>query len=132
MLEIHVLGFLRLRIDGQDVRFSGRILRRLLLRLLLADGRAVSGDELAEAGWGHVVSKEAVRVQLHRVRSALEPSGVQVTATPNGWSLHLGGVAQDRHRFDALVTGNAAGTNRLFSNSDLAACCRYSPRNVWP
>ncbi len=50
-LDVRVLGPLEVRVGGDAVRAGSRKQRLVLLRLVVARGRAVSSDELAEAIW---------------------------------------------------------------------------------
>ncbi|WP_165975491.1 BTAD domain-containing putative transcriptional regulator [Actinomadura rubrisoli] len=85
MLVVRVLGPTRVTSDGMAVDLGGPQSRRLLARLVLADGRPVTDDGLVEAVWGDEAPARAVsslqvyvsrlRRQLGAHRGLLERSG---------------------------------------------------------
>jgi DNA-binding SARP family transcriptional activator len=82
LLEIRVVGPLRVRIDGawlreDDPRWSRRAAIELLRALALAGGR-LSREEAIAALWPQATFERAqgsLRVTLHALRRALEPDG---------------------------------------------------------
>lgn len=82
-----VLGPVRIVAGVDELHLGGRLTRRLLLRLLLADGLPVSGAELIDAIWNEPASGEALRVQVNRLRRLLQTSELRVLTGPRGWSL---------------------------------------------
>jgi DNA-binding SARP family transcriptional activator len=85
----------------------GRLLRRILARILFGGGTSISPEALFEAGWDisdainrSGPSSGALRVQLTRLRQTLAPCGPVIRTDPSGWSISPDVMAQDRFFFD--------------------------------
>jgi DNA-binding SARP family transcriptional activator len=100
---IRVLGEVALQVGPEVAAIPGRLLRRVLLRLLLADGRSVSASALSEDVWGDIVPSETIRVQLSRLRRVLTPLDVTIVATGGGWTLSCDAEQVDSHVFAKYV-----------------------------
>jgi DNA-binding SARP family transcriptional activator len=108
-----LLGPLRVRVDDREIRVPGTRQRILLAALLLAPGRAVSGDRLAELVWdGQPPSGAAVTLRSHvkRLRQALGPPGrAVIISSGSGYEIHATGDEIDIAQFEAnLRLGEAA------------------------
>ena len=88
--RIRTLGQVRVTVDGSDLALTGRLPRRILLRLLLGEGGPVTADSLMEAAWGSPTSMDTLRVQISRLRRALAPAGIQIKSVRRGWQLDCG------------------------------------------
>ena len=107
MLEIHLLGSIELRRDGELVRLGGCRQRRLLAFLALQPGRVRTMDSICGALWpdGDLPADphQTVRTYASRLRSSLgEPEAI--TMRDGGYELSVDGVLIDAKRFEALVS----------------------------
>jgi DNA-binding SARP family transcriptional activator len=98
---VRVLGEVALQIGPEVVAVPGRLLRRILLRLLVADGRPVSASALSEDVWGEMVPTETIRVQLSRLRRVVTPLNIAVVGSGGGWVLSC-----DPDQIDSKVFAN--------------------------
>lgn len=127
MLEIGVLGPLRLMRDGLPVSLNGPKPRALLAALAVDAGSVVSRDRLIDALWGESPPASAqgtLHTHLTHLRTALEPDrdksapATLVATVPGGYELRLDQGALDASRFEALA---AEGRRALASGDPLAA-----------
>ncbi len=107
---VRVFGPLEVVNGDISVPIVGRLLRRILARILVGGGASIGPEALFEAGWdspdaasGAGPSSGALRVQLTRLRQALAPVGSVVRTDPFGWSISLDAMPQDRFLFDRLA-----------------------------
>jgi DNA-binding SARP family transcriptional activator len=98
---VRVLGEVALQQGPELVSVPGRLLRRLLLRLLLAEGRPVSASVLSEDVWGDMVPNETIRVQLSRLRRVITPLNMAIVGVGSGWVLSC-----DPEQIDSVLFAN--------------------------
>ncbi len=90
MVRIRLLGPIDAVVDGETVELGGRRQRRLLLRLVLADGRVVTEAELIDAIWDETETlpsnpSNTVQQYVSRLRGVL---GTEViVTTSSGYAL---------------------------------------------
>ncbi|CAO5160305.1 SARP family transcriptional regulator, regulator of embCAB operon [Frankia sp. AiPs1] len=108
-LSFRVLGPLEMRVHGQKIKPGGPRQNIILAILILAEGRVVSVDFLAEAIWGHrppVTSRTQVSIGVAGLRKIIRSAGWEsdliVTASP-GYQLVADGVSLDSAEFSNLV-----------------------------
>lgn len=109
-MEFAVLGPLQVAADPAAVAISGAQARTVLLRLLVAGGRTVSVDDLADSLWGDArprTSAKSVQNLVLRLRKVLEADGEgapRVLLTDGtGYRLDVPDEAVDARRFERLV-----------------------------
>ena len=88
-----MLGPLRLIVDGDEVTVPGPKRRALLALLAMADGRAVSVDDLLDALWPSDLPDSArATLQSHvsRLRGHLGPAADRLEGIGGGYRLRLG------------------------------------------
>ncbi|MFJ1764733.1 BTAD domain-containing putative transcriptional regulator [Amycolatopsis sp. NPDC088138] len=104
-LDIHLLGPLLVRIDGETVPLPGGRPAALLAVLALAGGRPVTTDELVEQIWGDRLgeTRNAVAVGVSRLRKVLGAGAV--VAEGGGYRLAVPAEDIDVSRFSGLVEG---------------------------
>ena len=82
-----------------------------MLRLLLGGGAPVSASELMEAVWGEPRTSGLLRVQVNRLRSIVEPSGVRIVTSPYGWSVDRSTYEDLRDRVEEHLAALRTLTN---------------------
>ncbi|MEV6971394.1 BTAD domain-containing putative transcriptional regulator [Hamadaea sp. NPDC051192] len=103
-MEISLLGPLEARADdGTRLDLGGVRLRRLLIRLALDPGRAVSAAGLVDAVWAEDVPANAANA-LQALVSRLRRAGLPIEAAPGGYLLRVPADAVDAVRFERLAT----------------------------
>jgi DNA-binding SARP family transcriptional activator/Flp pilus assembly protein TadD len=106
-MEFGLLGPLLIRRGGLAVPVPRGSQRDVLSALLLADGRVVSVDQLAEVLWGQHPPPSAemtVRNYVHRLRRALGEAGrARISTQPHGYMITVGDGELDVRRFEALL-----------------------------
>src|SRR5258708_26539371 len=98
-----LLGPLLVRVDGQEVELASVRRRAMLAALLLADGKALTPDELLGAGWGEAPPPSGaatLRTHLTRLRAVLSPTGAQLRWRSIGYCLDADRDAGDVPLFD--------------------------------
>ncbi|MEU4930746.1 BTAD domain-containing putative transcriptional regulator [Streptomyces yokosukanensis] len=114
MIFCRVLGPIDVEIDGVRAELGGPVPRRLLAALAAGAGAPVSLAALAEAVWDTELTAEvtsAIRVVVHRLRSALGPRGRGcLESAPRGYRLALAPEATDHGLFEQRV---ARGSGQL-------------------
>jgi DNA-binding SARP family transcriptional activator/tetratricopeptide (TPR) repeat protein len=102
-VEFGVLGPLRVRADGGELRIGGFTRRAALGFLLLNAGRVVSVSELTEALWpdGHPATARGI---LLNVVSALRKAGLDIITRKPGYLLRVEPDRVDLHRFRAALS----------------------------
>ncbi|MFI6686451.1 BTAD domain-containing putative transcriptional regulator [Streptomyces sp. NPDC050485] len=107
MIFCRVLGPIQVEIDGAAAQLGGPIPRRLLAALAAGTGSPVSLSTLAELVWDAELTAEvtnAIRVTVHRLRSALGPGERRfLESTPQGYRLSLAPEATDHGLFEQQV-----------------------------
>jgi DNA-binding SARP family transcriptional activator len=106
-VQVGILGPLEVRDDaGTLLPVSGARLRALLIRLAIADGRAVSVDRLAEDLWdgqGPADAANAVQALVSRLRGTVGRNTVEFG--PAGYRLMVGTDGVDARAFEQQVGG---------------------------
>ncbi|MFG3689747.1 BTAD domain-containing putative transcriptional regulator [Micromonospora sp. NPDC047740] len=104
-----VLGTMELRVAGRAAAPLAPAVRALLARLVLAAGRVVSADALADALWGDQLPADAtnaLQLRVSKLRRALAAAGaggdLLVTRAP-GYQLAVAPDAVDAYRFERLL-----------------------------
>jgi predicted ATPase/DNA-binding SARP family transcriptional activator/tetratricopeptide (TPR) repeat protein len=106
IVEFRILGSVEAADGGLVKDLGGLRERTLLARLLLADGRVVSADRLADDLWAgqpppHYMA--TLRVYISRLRRALGDGSAAVITQPPGYRITLGHSELDADRFAQLV-----------------------------
>jgi len=108
-LSFRVLGPLEMRINGQKTKPGGPRQHIILSILLLAEGRVVSIDKLAEGIWGEnppITSRTQISIGIAGLRKIIRQAGwdtdLITTVTP-GYQLLPDGVTIDSADFTRLV-----------------------------
>ncbi|HUG00176.1 MAG TPA: BTAD domain-containing putative transcriptional regulator [Ilumatobacter sp.] len=110
-LRISVLGPLRVDAAGENLTPTGDLQRKLLESLVLAHGRAVSSDALAEALWidqlptDHVA---ALHTQVFRLRKRLPM--LTIDRDHGGYAIDVDPLHIDVDEFERLAAGVFAHT----------------------
>lgn len=129
MVDIAVLGPVSATVAGVPVRLGGRHPRAILVRLLLAEGRAVSEDQIIEDVWNGRPprsARQALHTYVRHLRRAIEPDRApRAPATVlrrhgDGYCLAVEPGAVDAEHFAALA---AAGATAL-AGGDAALAVR--------
>lgn len=105
-ISVAVLGPLTLWVSGRSAPLGGAKQRAVLAALILAGGRVVSSESLANAAWNDDPPAEypaTLHVFIANLRKSLRDAGVDpksilVTATP-GYRLSVGEIDSDYARF---------------------------------
>lgn len=103
-----LLGPLEVRVDGRVVTPASRSQRRLLALLLLARGRPVPAERLADQVWAEHVPTDpaaALRTQVSRLRRLLGSLGGRLVTTPAGYRLDVRPAELDMARFEKALAG---------------------------
>ena len=113
VLDLAVLGPLRIAVGGAPVALTARTLRALLLRLLVEPGEAVGVDQLAEAVWGPELPANhgtTLGVHLSRLRRVLGRE--RIVHLDGRYQLVLAGGELDVATFEDLAaSGRAAASS---------------------
>jgi len=111
-VDFGLLGPLLVRDGTRQVAVSAPRQRVLLAALLLAAGRVVSVDALAETVWdGHppAGARAALHSAIQRLRSTLGPAGAGLIGTrPPGYLIQLGDSEFDVRQFEVLAARGRA------------------------
>ena len=124
-MRVGILGPLEVRDDaGTLLPVGGARLRALLIRLAIADGRAVSVERLAEDLWdgqGPTDAANAVQALVSRLRSAAGRNAVEFG--PAGYRLVMDQVGVDARVFEQQVGAGrrALADGRLAEAASLLA-----------
>ena len=124
VVDFGILGPVRAVRDGREVELGGPRRRALLALLLVAGGRVVPAERLAEELWASCPPPAAagtLRAHVSRLRTLLSPEAVLV-ARGGGYALAVEPGLLDAARFErlagagreALETGAAAGAADRF------------------
>jgi predicted ATPase/DNA-binding SARP family transcriptional activator len=121
-VEVAILGPLEVRDGDTAIDLAGARARVLLLALVVAHGRPLSADRIAELLWRDEPPNHpgnAVQAQISRLRRALQPLDAtdRLVTQPAGYALTLDDAGVDAWRFSAAVA--RAGT--LLEAGDAAA-----------
>jgi DNA-binding SARP family transcriptional activator/streptogramin lyase len=121
-MEIHLLGLVKLRLDGDDVALGAAKQRAVLAMLALHANERVSADRLAEGLWGEQPPPSAtkmVQIYVSRLRKLLEGAEAQILTRGRGYELRIPADRVDALRFERLV--EAASRNGGDTNGALEA-----------
>ena len=108
-VRLTVLGPLQIHVDGAPIPLAGKLKHRLISRLALHPGRAVSTDVLIGALWGDDAprtAKQSLHVHISHIRDRLREVGAErlVTTTPDGlYVLATERVVIDATHFEELI-----------------------------
>ncbi|MEV6279644.1 BTAD domain-containing putative transcriptional regulator [Nocardia sp. NPDC051832] len=120
MLVARVLGPLEITCDGRPLDIGGPLPRRLLAALILAAGRPVPVDRLADLVWHDTVPRrpaQALQVYVSRLRTALAGAGRDLIERDHGgYALRLAPQSVDAIRF----TGDVEQASALLSDDQPA------------
>ncbi|MET8372184.1 BTAD domain-containing putative transcriptional regulator [Micromonospora profundi] len=112
IVNLDLLGPLRVSRDGVEVPLPSVKQRLLLAGLLLRPNEVVGTDELLAVLWSDEPPASAtanLRTYVHGLRRALGPSGRErITATAGGYLIRLSPGERDLDRFDAAVARGRA------------------------
>jgi DNA-binding SARP family transcriptional activator len=116
IMEINILGYTTVAVDGRETRIPAARTRALLTSLALEPGRLISVEELADELWSGAPllnARNALQANVTRLRRALQkatgqPTGQLVRAVPHGYLLDLGRESIDANRFVDLAEQGAA------------------------
>ena len=127
-VRVDVLGPLRLVVDGDAVIVPGPKRRALLALLVIADGRAVSTNDLLDALWHDDLPNTAratLQSHISRLRRHLGPASARLEAVSGGYRLVL-----DR---DGTDLAEAREHLRAARALDAAPACRLleQARTLW-
>ncbi|WLP90936.1 BTAD domain-containing putative transcriptional regulator [Gordonia sp. NB41Y] len=108
-IDVHVLGALRVQVDGVDAALGGPMPRALLSRLLIAGGDTVPASALIDELWRGAPPRSAsgtLQGYVSTLRRGIEPAHGRETPTVlvrtgAGYALHLPDDALDADRFVA-------------------------------
>ena len=124
MLEFRILGPVQAVRDGRELALGGPRRRAVLALLLVAGGRVVPAERLAEELWGAFPPPGAagtLRSHLSRLRTLTGPDAALV-ARGGGYSLAAGPDQVDAARFERLA---GAGREALEHGEAAAAAARF-------
>ena len=126
-VEYRILGSLEASRDGSPIALGGAKQKTLLARLLLAQNRVVTTDDLIETIWPDdppVKPSTSLQGYVSHLRKALDPEkGFELLVTEHaGYRLKVDRDALDLYRLEelleqgrnALAEGNAAGAASSF------------------
>jgi DNA-binding SARP family transcriptional activator len=105
-VRVSVLGPLALTVNGEPVAVPGQMDRAVLARLVLAEGRAVSADSLAEMLWPDerpYSARNALQVKISRLRALLGSEGRRLEHADGSYRLRLDADQTDAGVFAGLV-----------------------------
>ena len=124
MVEFGILGPVQAVRDGRALGLGGPRRRAVLALLLVAGGRVVPADRLAEELWGGCPPPGAagtLRAHVSRLRTLLGPDAVLV-AQGGGYALAVDAAQLDAARFERLA---GAGREALECGEAAAAASRF-------
>jgi predicted ATPase/DNA-binding SARP family transcriptional activator len=124
MFEYRILGPVQAVRDGREVDLGGPRRRALLALLLVAAGRVIPAERLAEELWTGCPPPGAagtLRAHVSRLRTALGPDGV-LAARGGGYALAVEPGLLDAARFERLA---GAGREALQTGAAAAAADRF-------
>jgi DNA-binding SARP family transcriptional activator len=124
MLEFGILGPVQVVRDGQVLGVGGPRQRAVLALLLVAAGRVIPAERLAEELWGGCPPPGAagtLRAHVSRLRTLLRPDAVLV-AQGGGYALAAGPGQLDAARFERLA---GAGREALEAGVAAVAASRF-------
>ena len=124
MLEFGILGPVQAVRDGRELALGGPRRRAVLALLLVAGGRVVPAERLAEDLWGASPPPGAagtLRSHLSRLRTLAGPDAALV-ARGGGYALAAGPDQLDAARFERLA---GAGREALEAGEAAAAADRF-------
>ena len=124
MLEFGILGPVQAVRDGRELALGGPRRRAVLALLLVAGGRVVPAERLAEDLWGDSPPPGAagtLRSHLSRLRGLLGPDAALI-ARGGGYALAAGPDRLDAARFERLA---GAGREALEHGEAAAAAGRF-------
>jgi DNA-binding SARP family transcriptional activator len=98
---VSVLGPLAVEVGGRPVPVGGRRQAGVLVRLVVAEGRSVSAETLAEDIWDATDAVDAARMAVSRLRQAIGPDVVRTSA--NGYRLDPSVCRTDVALFEATL-----------------------------
>ena len=124
MLEFRILGPVQVARDGRELALGGPKRRAVLALLLVAGGRVVPAERLAEDLWGASPPPGAagtLRSHLSRLRALVGPDAALI-ARGGGYALAAGPDQLDAGRFERLAR---AGGEALEHGEAAAAAARF-------
>jgi predicted ATPase/DNA-binding SARP family transcriptional activator len=124
MFELRILGPVQAVRDGRELQLGGPRRRAVLALLLVAGGRVVPAERLAEELWGGCPPPGAagtLRAHVSRLRTLLRPDAVLV-ARGGGYALAAEPRQLDAARFERLAV---AGREALEHGEAAAAASRF-------
>jgi predicted ATPase/DNA-binding SARP family transcriptional activator len=124
VLEFRILGPVQVVRGGREVALGGPRRRAVLALLLVAGGRVVPAEQLAEELWTDSPPPGAagtLRSHLSRLRSLVDPDAALI-ARGGGYALAAGPDQLDAVRFERLV---GAGREALELGEAAAAAARF-------
>jgi predicted ATPase/DNA-binding SARP family transcriptional activator len=130
-VQVDVLGPLRLVVDGHPITIPGHKRRAVLAMLALAEGRAVSAEDLLDALWAREPpesGRAALYSHVSRLRGHLGPGSARLRTLNGGYRLVLGSDELDAGRARSLLA-----QARERTGSDAAAACALlrKARALW-
>ncbi|WP_162240287.1 AfsR/SARP family transcriptional regulator [Nocardia arizonensis] len=111
-LQVRVFGPLRVSLDGHAAHIGAGRQQAVLGRLVLAGGKSIAVDRLAEDVWEGAPPAQAssvLQVQIHNLRRVLEPKRRPRTparilvSEAGGYALRLDAASVDAWRFEQLL-----------------------------
>ena len=105
-MQVRVLGSVRVESHGVEVPIPMGKPLALLARLALAQGRAVSAEQLVVALWGDDAAPSAAKtlqVHMSTLRSRIREVGIGVSLTSSGYMLEVDDDEIDVIRFESLA-----------------------------
>jgi DNA-binding SARP family transcriptional activator len=122
MFEFCILGPVQAVRDGRELELGGPKRHVLLALLLVAAGRVIPSERLAEELWGGRPPPGAagtLRSHVSRLRTVLQPDAV-LLARGGGYALAAEAGLLDAARFERLARGSSLARN---SRSSSGRCC---------
>jgi predicted ATPase/DNA-binding SARP family transcriptional activator len=130
-VELRVLGPLEIVGDDGPIALPAPKHRRLLVALILANGRTCSSDALIDAIWGASPPASApklVQLYVSQLRAVLPSPSLLATRRP-GYALDLDGCSTDALRFEELVADATMSLEQ--DNPALAASLAQRALELW-
>ncbi|KQY44394.1 BTAD domain-containing putative transcriptional regulator [Cellulomonas sp. Root137] len=106
-LRVDVLGPLQVQVDGAVVDVPGPRRRAVLALLALAEGRAVTADDLVDALWPAdppESARQAIQTHVSRLRAHLGPAADRLETSPGAYRLRLGASELDLAHARSLLS----------------------------
>jgi predicted ATPase len=113
-LEFRILGPVQAVRGGRELELGGPRRRAVLALLLVAAGRVVPAERLAEEVWGGSPPPTAagtLRAHVSRLRTLLAPDA-DLTGRGGGYAIAVGADQLDASRFERLVGAGRAALER--------------------